>query len=71
MLRMRPSGRHRRSCGLARSSSRMESRREEYWRYANLICAQQWQCPCLDQRCLDDDRIKTLQLYDHRKRFQE
>eukprot|EP00965_Chrysotila_dentata_P058043 1924610-Pleurochrysis_carterae.AAC.3 len=38
---------------------------------ANLLAASEWTSPCLDrENCLSQDRIKPLELYEHRKRFQ-
>ena len=41
------------------------------WDMENLRAAQAWTCPCADRvNCIGEDRLKTLELYDYRKKFQ-
>ena len=37
---------------------------------SNLVAAQEWSCPCPDRdNCIGDDRLKLLDLYEHRKKW--
>lgn len=36
---------------------------------ANIAAIQQWRCPCSDRNCLDETRVKFLELYDTRNEF--
>lgn len=40
------------------------------WDMANLVAAQEWCCPCKDRaNCISNDRLRVLDLYEHRKNF--
>ena len=40
------------------------------WDVANLMAAQQWECPCHDRtNCISADRVSVLELYEYRKAF--
>lgn len=46
------------------------TRGHQNWDMSNLIAAQKWKCPCADRaNCIGDERLKVLDLYEHRKQF--